>query len=151
MSMKKIEKQNRSYINGNLVENLDDWAWKLEALGGVIGALCWHEKNTTLGGTIALTEYGEAYGQIIIEYAQLIRAAVCENKDEENSQTLISGLQEAYELLKNSTTLEDIYIIDRHLKTLSGLFDTVIQPASELKKSFEDIKRELLSRKGKAA
>jgi len=149
MNMEKNDKQNRSYINGGLAENLDDWAWKLEALGGIIGALCWHEQNTP--GTNALPEYGEAYGQIIIEYAQLIRKAACENRDEENAETLISDLQEAYNLLKNSKTPEDIYIIDRHLKALSELFDTVIRPALELKKSFEDIKRELLSKKGKAA
>jgi len=149
MNMEKNDKQNRSYINGGLAENLDDWAWKLEALGGIIGALCWHEQNTP--GTNALPEYGEAYGQIIIEYAQLIRKAACENRDEENAETLISDLQEAYNLLKNSKTPEDIYIIDRHLKALSELFDTVIRPALELKNSFEDIKRELLSKKGKAA
>lgn len=149
MNMEKNDKQNRSYINGDLAENLDDWAWKLEALGGIIGALCWHEQNTP--GTNALPDYGEAYGQIIIEYAQLIRKAACENRGEENAETLISDLQEAYNLLKNSKTPEDIYIIDRHLKALSELFDTVIRPALELKNSFEDIKRELLSKKGKAA
>ena len=145
------EKQNRPCDNESLTEKLDDWAWKLEALGGIIGALCWHEKNTPLGGTIALTEYGEAYGQIIIEYADLIRTAVCENVGEKNAQELISRLGEACELLKNSKSPNDIYIIDMHLQQLDSLIANLTAPALELKNSFESIKKNLMAGGKKAA
>jgi len=61
----------------DLVEDLLDWALKLKAIGGLVSALAWYEKN--YDKSAHLVEHGEDLGNIINDYAEFIETALNDN------------------------------------------------------------------------
>jgi len=140
--------------NNDLAEDLSDWAWKVKALGGILSAFLWHESRGA-GGTGALRQHGEAFGEIIKDYAEFIETSVSDNisriRGQESAETQLVNHQEVYASLKDTKRHEDIYVIDQHLHGLSSFIQNHAMPAIKLRSDFEDIKKRLTAKQQKTA
>lgn len=75
---KQAEDQKRLITtNNDLVEDLLDWAGKIQAMGGILASLMWHVKQG--GDETQLIQHGEAFGETIQEYGVFIETAVNNN------------------------------------------------------------------------
>jgi len=139
--------------NNDLAEDLSDWALKVKALGGVLSALAWLEKNNK-SGSDWFVAYGEYFGEIIQDYAEFIETAVHDNisiiRGQGNYEAELANHQEIYEKLKDTNWREDIYVIDSHLKSLSCFIHDASLPAIDLKNKFEGLKKNIMAQHTKA-
>lgn len=138
----------KPFTCGDLREDLDSWSRRLQALGGVVGALSWYEGKT--GGPISVFEnHGEALGWIIEDYAKAIELTIDKNRDvffnaKESVSSLMRGCQETYDIISKNQNISDIYVLDCRLKELDKFLKEVLVPAMHLKNAFEDLKKDIL-------
>ena len=77
MEKQTEDRKRLTSTNNDLVEDLVDWAGKLKAMGGILASLAWHVKQD--GDATQLIQCGEAFGEVIQNYAEFIETAVNDN------------------------------------------------------------------------
>jgi len=130
----------KPFSSGDVREDLIKWSYKLGALGNLISALAWHEKD---GGSESLCSDGELLGSIIYDYAQAIKITT-----EKRCRILIDidkafvsplpRCQEVYEWLNGRDMLNqsDLEPINYRLKELESFFEAFTGPALDLTGKF---------------
>ena len=138
----------KPFSSGDVWEDLDDWSRKLGALGKMISALAWHEKD---GGSESLCSEGELLGGIIYDYAQAIRLTMDQEHEllGDFDQSIVFPLarhQSAYGLMTLTTDLNetDIPGINKHLKALHAFTNKAINPVLEMTIGLENIRKEII-------
>lgn len=92
MEKKEIRQKRMITEIDDLADDLADWALKLKALGGMINALAWYEKEYQKSEH--LLDNSEYLGEIIKDYADFIYTAVSNNIGE------VRGLQENIQVMR---------------------------------------------------
>jgi len=133
------EIQGEPFSTGHTWNDVYDWSNRLAALGEVISALAWHERN---GGSECLHQEGEHLGEIIRDYAQAIRITIDKNLEKlcDMDESIISPLsrsQEVLDFLKGKETLNpsDLMPINYQIERLEEFLNAVL-PGFDIKADF---------------
>lgn len=147
--MKKEDQKREEPIlgQGNIADDLPDWAGKIEALAEFLSAQAYHEARGG-GSTQVLEGYGERFGAIIADYARAIEKTIEDHSGllrdaREGIVIPMERLESASSYLKNTKRVEDLIAVNNYINEINSLIETVARPlmkmAAELKENKERI------------
>ena len=138
------QEERKPFQSGDAIEDMMGYARKLKALGAFWSALSWHENREDGGDTEALNNYGEAMGEVIMDYSGAIEIMLEGNNRlvvyrDKNIVFPIAEFQHAFEWLSKTPDKQDIFLVGDYLRRLKEFRANEIMPVFDLIMKLEDL------------